>query len=81
MAFVLRRIAIHQGGISARIFSLLSVFGGGIFLATCLLDLLADSIATLSKGLAARTDFKFPIVELFIAIGFLFVLFTEQVFF
>ncbi|VDK27449.1 unnamed protein product [Anisakis simplex] len=82
LAFALKRAALHRGGISMKIFSLLSVFGGGVFLATCLLDLLPDAVEGIrSAERIAKVDIKFPITELLVAFGFMFVLIIEQVLF
>ncbi|VDN21902.1 unnamed protein product [Gongylonema pulchrum] len=81
LAFLLRRIAITSTGYPAKVFSLLSVFGGGVFLATCLLDLLPDAFSTLRRvEKLEKFTYHYPIVETLIAVGFLLVLSTEQVF-
>lgn len=76
--FVLRH---HSPGFT-KTFSYISLFGGGIFLATCLLDLLPDSIAEVEKAQKIlKFTTKLPLAEVGIAIGFIFVLLIEQVFF
>ncbi|KHN76583.1 Zinc transporter ZIP1 [Toxocara canis] len=80
LAFAARRAAIYGSALSARIFSLLSVFGGGVFLATCLLDLLPDAVEGIQRAEEViKYQFHFPVTELLVASGFLFVLIVEQV--
>jgi len=86
LPFALRRAAISHGAsvrrrhIFAGIFSLLSCFGGGVFLGTCLLDLFPDTRDLISKGLAyLQIKDEFPLAEFLVAIGFFVVLFIEQV--
>uniref|UniRef100_A0A915PL70 Zinc transporter ZIP1 n=1 Tax=Setaria digitata TaxID=48799 RepID=A0A915PL70_9BILA len=77
--FLLRRLASTTTG-RWPILSLISVFGGGVFLATCLLDLLPDAKESLRKiEEMQHFTYNYPIMEIFIAIGFLIVLSTEQV--
>lgn len=80
LPFAVRRCATRgRGRRRIRVFSMLSVFGGGIFLATCLLDLLPDGLNSIRKASELRkSDIGFPIAELLVAVGFLFVLFIEQ---
>jgi hypothetical protein len=61
-------------------FSLLSCFGGGVFLGTCLLDLLPDATASIAQA-STLGHFKldYPLGELLVACGFLLVLTLEQV--
>ncbi|VDM37359.1 unnamed protein product [Toxocara canis] len=74
LAFAARRAAIYGSALSARIFSLLSVFGGGVFLATCLLDLLPDAVEGIQRAEEViKYQFHFPVTELLVASGFLFV--------
>lgn len=86
LPFALRRAAINHGAsvrrrhIFAGIFSLLSCFGGGVFLGTCLLDLFPDTRDLISQGLAyLQIENVFPLAEFLVAIGFFVVLFIEQI--
>lgn len=59
----------------------MSVFGGGVFLATCLLDLLPDAFTSLRRAEEfEKVTHHYPLIETLTAIGFLLVLSTEQVF-
>ncbi|CDW54842.1 Fmp27 GFWDK and Apt1 and Zip domain containing pr otein [Trichuris trichiura] len=62
------------------IFSLLSCFGGGVFLGTSLLDLLPDTREELLEAADSSSySFRnFPLAEFFTAIGFSFILCIEQ---
>lgn len=80
LPFALRRAATNNGGLAAKVFSLLSVFGGGVFLSTCLLDLLPDAMEGIRNAeRIAKYEIGFPVTELLVATGFLFVLIVEQV--
>ncbi|XP_067395390.1 zinc transporter ZIP1 [Emydura macquarii macquarii] len=60
--------------------SLVSCFAGGVFLATCLLDLLPDYLASISAALEQLTvTLQFPLQEFILAMGFFLVLVMEQV--
>ncbi|KAI3413896.1 hypothetical protein GPALN_011370 [Globodera pallida] len=76
--FVLARA--HSSSHVNRLFSLVSCFGAGVFLATCLLDMLPDSQKSMARA-EQRLDrhFKFPFCAFFISVGFLLVLLLEQV--
>nr|XP_056721833.1 zinc transporter ZIP1-like [Euleptes europaea] len=57
-----------------------SCAAGGVLLATCLLDVLPDSLADLREELRRqRLSLDFPMPELVVALGFLLVLVTEHV--
>uniref|UniRef100_A0A3Q3B8G5 Solute carrier family 39 member 1 n=1 Tax=Kryptolebias marmoratus TaxID=37003 RepID=A0A3Q3B8G5_KRYMA len=60
------------GHVRRRWLSLISCFAGGVFLATCLLDLLPDYLQGIS-GL------NFPLPEFIVAMGFFLVLVLEQI--
>lgn len=62
------------------VLSLVSCFAGGVFLATCLLDLLPDYLASISAALEGlRVTLQFPLPEFILAMGFFLVLVLEQV--
>ncbi|VDM51677.1 unnamed protein product, partial [Angiostrongylus costaricensis] len=56
--------------------SFIACFGGGVFLATCLLDLLPDAIESFEK---TNFDTSFPVAESAVIGGLLIVLFMEQI--
>lgn len=63
-----------------RVVSFLSCFGGGVFMATCLLHLfpdVKDQIILISKTI--NLDPSFPVAEFLLSVGFLIVLILEQV--
>ncbi|XP_075380846.1 zinc transporter ZIP1 isoform X2 [Mycteria americana] len=60
------------------VLSLVSCFAGGVFLATCLLDLLPDYLASISAALEGLR-ITFPLPEFILAMGFFLVLVLEQV--
>lgn len=63
-----------------RVMSFLSCFGGGVFMATCLLHLFPDvqsQIELVFKNL--HLDPRFPVAEFLLSCGFLIVMITEQV--
>lgn len=79
---------------ASKIFSAVSCFGGGgqivcfvflkmlfsVFLATCLMHLLPESMEQIEKAeKMIKWETKFPFAELCISLGFIFVLFVEQV--
>lgn len=61
--------------------SLVSCFGGGVFLATCLLHLLPEARSQLAKGLLVQwgSTLSFPLTEFLCILGLLLVLVIEQV--
>uniref|UniRef100_A0A1I7V9A6 Zinc transporter ZIP3 n=1 Tax=Loa loa TaxID=7209 RepID=A0A1I7V9A6_LOALO len=78
-AFLLQRVANRTTGFGL-VLSLISVFGGGVFLATCLLDLLPDAKESLRRiEKMQHISYTYPVMEIFVAVGFLLVLSTEQV--
>uniref|UniRef100_A0A4W3H5K7 Solute carrier family 39 member 1 n=1 Tax=Callorhinchus milii TaxID=7868 RepID=A0A4W3H5K7_CALMI len=63
-----------------RAVSLISCFAGGVFLATCLLDLLPDYLAGMADVLRKmQVELVFPLVEFIVAMGFFLVLIMEQI--
>ncbi|XP_029437084.1 zinc transporter ZIP1 [Rhinatrema bivittatum] len=63
-----------------KILSLVSCFAGGVFLATCLLDLLPDYLSGISEALETlHITLQFPLQEFIIAMGFFIVLVMEQI--
>ncbi|CAJ1061348.1 zinc transporter ZIP1-like [Xyrichtys novacula] len=63
-----------------RLLSLISCFAGGVFLATCLLDLLPDYLESINKAFAnAGITLQFPLPEFIMAMGFFLVLVLEQI--
>ncbi|KAI6183093.1 Zinc transporter ZIP1 [Aphelenchoides bicaudatus] len=64
---------------ASKIFSAVSCFGGGVFLATCLMHLLPESMEQIEKAEhLIQWNTHFPFAELCISLGFIFVLFVEQ---
>ncbi|NXD88798.1 S39A1 protein, partial [Halcyon senegalensis] len=62
------------------VLSLVSCFAGGVFLGTCLLDLLPDYLASIGAALEGlRVPLQFPLAEFILAMGFFLVLVLEQV--
>ncbi|XP_069796686.1 zinc transporter ZIP1 [Narcine bancroftii] len=81
---VLRGAAAGAGGSGApgqrRALSLLSCLAGGVFLATCLLDLLPDYLADMAVVLdKMKIALEFPLPEFIVAMGFFLVLIMEQI--
>ncbi|KAJ1080970.1 hypothetical protein NDU88_001158 [Pleurodeles waltl] len=63
-----------------KIISLLSCFAGGVFLATCLLDLVPDYLSSINNALdALNVTLEFPLQEFIIAMGFFLILVMEQI--
>lgn len=66
--------------IGRKTLSLVSCFAGGVFLATCLLDLIPDYLASINSALASlRVTLCFPLQEFILAMGFFLVLIMEQI--
>ncbi|XP_069734666.1 zinc transporter ZIP1 isoform X2 [Phaenicophaeus curvirostris] len=62
------------------VLSLVSCFAGGVFLGTCLLDLLPDYLRSISAALEGlRVTLQFPLAEFILAMGFFLVLVLEQI--
>lgn len=62
------------------LFSLISCFAGGVFFATCLLDLLPDYLQGISEAFSnAGITLQFPLPEFIVAMGFFLVLVLEQI--
>uniref|UniRef100_A0A1I8C1Z4 Uncharacterized protein n=1 Tax=Meloidogyne hapla TaxID=6305 RepID=A0A1I8C1Z4_MELHA len=69
----------HPSHFARKIISFISCFGGGVFLATCLLDLLPDSINGIrSAEKRLGHQLKFPLPAFCVSLGFLIVLILEQ---
>nr|XP_033780001.1 zinc transporter ZIP1 [Geotrypetes seraphini]XP_033780003.1 zinc transporter ZIP1 [Geotrypetes seraphini]XP_033780004.1 zinc transporter ZIP1 [Geotrypetes seraphini]XP_033780005.1 zinc transporter ZIP1 [Geotrypetes seraphini] len=63
-----------------KVLSLVSCFAGGVFLATCLLDLLPDYLVSMSEAMERlHVTLQFPLPEFILAMGFFLVLVMEQI--
>lgn len=63
-----------------RALSLISCFSGGVFMATCLLDLLPDYLSGINDALLRlNITLQFPLQEFVLAMGFFLVLVLEQI--
>ncbi|XP_059836076.1 zinc transporter ZIP1 [Hypanus sabinus] len=63
-----------------RVLSLLSCLAGGVFLATCLLDLIPDFLSDMAAVLdKMKITLEFPLPEFIVAMGFFLVLIMEQI--
>ncbi|XP_075995013.1 zinc transporter ZIP1-like [Genypterus blacodes] len=63
-----------------RLLSLISCFAGGVFLATCLLDLLPDYLQGFTEAFSSLgVTLDFPLPEFIMAMGFFLVLILEQI--
>ncbi|KAG7474596.1 zinc transporter ZIP1 [Solea senegalensis] len=63
-----------------RLLSLISCFAGGVFFATCLLDLLPDYLQAIDEAFSnAGITLQFPLPEFIVAMGFFLVLVLEQI--
>lgn len=70
----------HNPELRRRILSLTSCFAGGVFFATCLLDLLPDYLDGINKAFDnAGIKLQFPLPEFIMAMGFFLVLILEQI--
>ncbi|XP_030044276.1 zinc transporter ZIP1 [Microcaecilia unicolor] len=79
--FVLQcRRSIGLADTRRKVLSLVSCFAGGVFLATCLLDLLPDYLASMSEAMETlHVTLQFPLSEFILAMGFFLVLVMEQI--
>uniref|UniRef100_A0A7M4E354 Solute carrier family 39 member 1 n=1 Tax=Crocodylus porosus TaxID=8502 RepID=A0A7M4E354_CROPO len=72
--------APEEGSAPVRFLSLVSCFAGGVFLATCLLDLIPDYLEGIDEALEnLRVTLQFPLQEFILAMGFFLVLVMEQI--
>ncbi|KAJ8287971.1 hypothetical protein COCON_G00006300 [Conger conger] len=63
-----------------KLLSLVSCFAGGVFLATCLLDLVPDYLVEIKEAFESlEIKLKFPLPEFIMAMGFFLVLVLEQI--
>ncbi|KAJ8354653.1 hypothetical protein SKAU_G00222200 [Synaphobranchus kaupii] len=63
-----------------KVLSLVSCFAGGVFLATCLLDLVPDYLVEINEAFKSlQITLKFPLPEFIMAMGFFLVLVLEQI--
>lgn len=70
----------HNPDLRGRVLSLTSCFAGGVFFATCLLDLLPDYLDGINKAFDnAGVTLEFPLPEFIMAMGFFLVLILEQI--
>lgn len=74
------RLRSHRSVLStSQILSILSCFGGGVFLATCLLDLLPDVRHSVDVALHfAGIEQPFPVADFIVAVGLFLILIVEQ---
>ncbi|KAM9852448.1 zinc transporter ZIP1-like [Aulostomus maculatus] len=67
-------------GLRRQLLGLISCFAGGVFLATCLLDLLPDYLQGINAAFShAGITLQFPLPEFIMAMGFFLVLVLEQI--
>lgn len=70
----------HNPELRRRLLSLTSCFAGGVFFATCLLDLIPDYLDGINKAFeSAGVTLQFPLPEFIMAMGFFLVLILEQI--
>ncbi|XP_029535401.1 zinc transporter ZIP1 [Oncorhynchus nerka] len=63
-----------------KVVSLVSCFAGGVFFATCLLDLVPDYLSGINEAFSSLgITLQFPLPEFIIAMGFFLVLVLEQI--
>uniref|UniRef100_W5MQA6 Solute carrier family 39 member 1 n=1 Tax=Lepisosteus oculatus TaxID=7918 RepID=W5MQA6_LEPOC len=63
-----------------KVLSLVSCFAGGVFLATCLLDLVPDYLSAINEAFESmQITLQFPLPEFILAMGFFLVLVMEQI--
>ncbi|KAI1886004.1 hypothetical protein AGOR_G00209580 [Albula goreensis] len=63
-----------------KLLSLVSCFAGGVFLATCLLDLVPDYLVEINEAFRnLEIELQFPLPEFIMAMGFFLVLVLEQI--
>ncbi|XP_073493460.1 zinc transporter ZIP1 [Phyllobates terribilis] len=75
-----RQAAPDLLGDRRRALALISCFSGGVFLATCLLDLLPDYLSGMNDALMRlNITLQFPLQEFVLAMGFFLVLVLEQI--
>lgn len=74
------QLRMTGGAVStSSIISVLSCFGGGVFLATCLLDLLPDVRESVDTALShSGTNTDFPLADFIVAVGLFIILIIEQ---
>lgn len=73
-------VSFHTNLKYKRTLSILSCFAAGVFLATCLLELLPDVREDLEKSLAQMDiHYKFPAGEFVMVLGFFLILIVEQI--
>ncbi|XP_026228995.1 zinc transporter ZIP1 [Anabas testudineus] len=73
------RCSVHSD-LRRRLLSLISCFAGGVFLATCLLDLLPDYLQGINEAFSsAGITLQFPLPEFIVSMGFFLVLVLEQI--
>lgn len=78
--FRLPRRTLFSADARQKILSLVSCFAGGVFLATCLLDLVPDYLSGMKDALSnLRITLQFPLPEFIMAMGFFIVLMMEQI--
>ncbi|XP_013884861.1 zinc transporter ZIP1 [Austrofundulus limnaeus] len=70
-----------QPDVRRRWISLISCCSGGVFLATCMLDLLPDYLQGINEAFStAGINLQFPLPEFIVVLGFFLVLVLEQIF-